>query len=80
MGLCILGLFVLGNGFAGAVELRVMTVWGGQQKEYLEQAFAEFTSLHPDIKISHEVVAGTGAATYIEVLKSGIASGTGPDV
>ncbi len=80
LGLCILVLFALGSGFAGAVELRVMTLWGGQQKEYLEQAFAEFTSLHPDIKISHEVVAGAGAATYIEVLKTGMASGTGPDV
>ncbi len=63
-----------------AAELRVMTVWGGDQKEYLDQMFAEYTSLHPEVKISHEVVAGTGAATYTEVLQTQMAAGTGPDV
>jgi len=63
-----------------AVELRIMTVWGGQQKEYLDQMFAEYTSLHPEVKISHEVVPGAGAATYTEVLQTGMASGTGPDI
>jgi len=74
-------LVVLGIvGIAAAIELRVMTVWGGQQKEYLDQMFAEYTSLNPEVKISHESVAGTGAATYIEVLKTAAAAGTAPDV
>jgi raffinose/stachyose/melibiose transport system substrate-binding protein len=67
-------------GGAWAIELRFMTVWGGQQKEYLDQMFAEYSALNPDVKISHETVPGTGAASYTEVLQTGMASGTGPDL
>jgi len=62
------------------VELRVMTVWGGEQKEYLDDLFAKYSETHPNITVKHEVSAGSGAATYQEVLKTGLNSGTGPDV
>lgn len=73
-------LFLWVNIGYAAIELRVMTVWGGQQKEYLDQMFAEYTAMNPEVKISHETVPGTGAASYTEVLQTGMASGTGPDV
>ncbi|MGQ9622993.1 MAG: ABC transporter substrate-binding protein [Candidatus Caldatribacteriaceae bacterium] len=73
-------ILVLGGVGYTAVKLRVMTIWGGAQKEYLDQMFAEYSSLNPDVRISHETVPGTGAASYTEVLQTGMASGTGPDV
>jgi len=78
--LVVLGVALMVVDSAFAVELRFMTVWGGKQKEYLDQMFAEYTSLNPKVRISHETVPGTGAASYTEVLQTGLASGTGPDL
>ncbi len=73
-------MFLASNTHAEEVTLRVMTVWGGEQKEFLDELFEEYSKSHPNITIRHEVSAGSGAATYQEVLKTGLNSGTGPDV
>ena len=61
-------------------ELRVRTVWGGVQKEHLDKMFAEYSKANPGIKISHDVVAGTGAGTYTEMLRTALISEVGPDI
>jgi len=78
--LVIASIFLVSTLASAQVKLRVFTVWGGVQKEYLDQMFAEYTKSKPGVEIIHESMAGTGAGTYTEVLETGMASGTGPDV
>ena len=40
----------------------------------------EYQDTHPGIEISHETVAGTGAATYPDVIRTGMAGGYPPDL
>ena len=35
---------------------------------------------HPGITVTHESVSGTGAATYPDVIKTGMAAGSPPDL
>jgi raffinose/stachyose/melibiose transport system substrate-binding protein len=76
---------VPGRGAAAAaqdelIELRLLT-WVGAQNEPRYLAMLEdFEASHPNISISFESVPGTGAATYPDVLRTGIASGDPPDI
>jgi raffinose/stachyose/melibiose transport system substrate-binding protein len=75
-----LAFFSVPRAEAEKVELRVMSVWGGERAEHMKTMFEEFTKAHPDIEINLEIVAGGGAGPYQESLQTGMASGTGPDV
>ena len=48
---------------AAPITLRLMTVWGAEQKEHLA-LLAEYSQINPDVEIVHEVMAGAGAALY----------------
>ena len=65
---------------AGAAKIRHYTWLGGAQKDIYDQMLKEYQDTHPGIEISHETVAGTGAATYPDVIKTGMAGGSPPDL
>jgi raffinose/stachyose/melibiose transport system substrate-binding protein len=62
------------------VELRFLSWTAANQEQQFNEMLAEFTAAHPNITISSETVAGTGAATYPDVLRTGIAGGDPPDL
>lgn len=62
------------------VELRFLSWTGSNQEPEFEAMLEEFTASHPNITISSETVAGTGAATYPDVLRTGMAGGDPPDL
>ena len=62
------------------VHLRFMTWLDASGKALMDQAIKEFEQQHPNIQITQETVAGTGAATYPDVLKTGMAGGNPPDM
>jgi raffinose/stachyose/melibiose transport system substrate-binding protein len=74
---------VLATGLVRAqepVELRFLSWTAANQEQQFNEMLAEFTAAHPNITISSETVAGTGAATYPDVLRTGIAGGDPPDL
>jgi len=62
------------------VNLRFLSWTAANQEQGFNEMLAEFTAAHPEITISSETVAGTGAATYPDVLRTGIAGGDPPDL
>jgi raffinose/stachyose/melibiose transport system substrate-binding protein len=62
------------------VELRFLSWTGQTQEPEFEAMLEEFTASHPNITFSSETVAGTGAATYPDVLRTGMAGGDPPDL
>ncbi len=62
------------------VQLRFLSWTAANQEQQFNEMLAEFTAAHPDITITSETVAGTGAATYPDVLRTGIAGGDPPDL
>lgn len=62
------------------VELRFLSWTGADEEPQFEAMLEEFSASHPNIVISSETVAGTGAATYPDVLKTGMAGGEPPDL
>lgn len=67
-------------GGAQAANLRFLSWTGATEEPQFEAMLAEFTAAHPDITINSETVAGTGAATYPDVLRTSIAGGDPPDL
>lgn len=65
---------------AASTHLTFLTWYGSPQSTYFNAAIKDFESSHPGITITHNTVAGTGAATFPNVLRTDIASGTPPDV
>ena len=81
LSVCLLLVLALSiQAMAAPITLRLMTVWGAEQKEHLDALLAEYSQINPDVEIVHEVMAGAGAALYQEVLQTGFAGGSGPDV
>ena len=64
----------------GPVKFRHYTWVGGPQKELYDGLLKEYMDTHPGVEVAHETVAGTGAATYPDVIKTGMAAGSPPDV
>lgn len=62
------------------VNLRFLSWTAAAEVPGFEAMLAAFTESHPHITISSETVAGTGAATYPDVLRTGIAGGDPPDL
>ncbi|MDP9363049.1 MAG: extracellular solute-binding protein [Chloroflexota bacterium] len=62
------------------VELRFLSWTGAEAEPEFLAMLEEFTASHPNIEISSETVAGTGAATYPDVLRTGMAGGEPPDL
>ena len=65
---------------SGPAKIRHYTWLGGPQKDLYDKMLKEYTDSHPGVEISHETVAGTGAATYPDVIKTGMAAGSPPDL
>jgi raffinose/stachyose/melibiose transport system substrate-binding protein len=65
---------------SGPAKIRHYTWLGGPQKDLYDKMLQEYMDSHPGIEISHESVAGTGAATYPDVIKTGMAAGSPPDL
>ncbi len=62
------------------VQLRFLSWTAANQEQQFNEMLAEFTAAHPDITVTSETVAGTGAATYPDVLRTSIAGGDPPDL
>ena len=60
----------------GKVELTLMQFFGN--KEVWQQIIDKYNESRSNIHVTQKVVTG-GASTYQEVLKTGLASGTGPE-
>ncbi|KKI93161.1 sugar transporter [Bacillus sp. SA1-12] len=61
----------------GKTEI-VLSGWGGTPTEakLLSQTLEDFEKIHPDIKVKHDVIADQ----YMDILKTRLIGGTGPDV
>lgn len=68
--------FLAATAQAKDINLTWMQVYGDQDK--WQAILDQYTAKHPNIHIDQKVVTG-GASTYQEVLKTGLASGTGPE-
>ena len=68
------------RGAQETIALRFLSWTGADEEAQFEEMLAEFTESHPNIEISSETVAGTGAATYPDVLRTGMAGGEPPDL
>lgn len=64
----------------GSVNLTVLTWYGADQEKLFNQAIAEYEKANPGVKIKQTTVAGTGAATFPNVLRTSIAGGRAPDL
>jgi raffinose/stachyose/melibiose transport system substrate-binding protein len=63
-----------------AVELNFLTVWGEDGAKIFQGAIQEYQKANPNVTIKMTTVAGTGAATYPNVLRTSIAGGKAPDL
>ncbi len=64
----------------GVVKLRHLTWIASPQKEQYDQLINEYNQSHPNVQVTQETVPGTGAATYPDKIKTGMAAGDPPDV
>ena len=64
----------------GQVNLTILTWFNAAQAKVLNEAIAEYEKANPNIKITQNTVAGTGAATFPNVLRTSIAGGRAPDI
>ena len=62
------------------VELNFLTVWGDEAAKIFQGAVAEYQKANSNVTIKVNTVAGTGAATYPNVLRTNIAGGKAPDI
>jgi raffinose/stachyose/melibiose transport system substrate-binding protein len=65
---------------SGPATIRHYTWLGGTQKDIYDSMLKAYMDSHPGITVTHESVAGTGAATYPDVIKTGMAAGSPPDL
>ena len=65
---------------ADSVHLTFLTWYGTDQAKLFNGAIKDFESSHPGITISQNTVAGTGAATFPNQLRTDIAGGSAPDL
>jgi len=65
---------------AQTIQLNFLAWYGEDQAKVFNQALAEYQKLNPNVKINISYVAGTGAATYPNVLRTSIAGGRAPDM
>jgi len=65
---------------ADAVQLTFLTWYAAAQATQLNAAFKDFERSHPGITIAQNTVAGTGAATFPNALRTDIAGGRAPDL
>jgi len=61
-------------------KLEVLAWYSADQSKVFQQAIDEYEGSHPNVKIKLSTVAGTGAATYPNVLRTRIAGGQAPDI
>jgi raffinose/stachyose/melibiose transport system substrate-binding protein len=62
------------------VELNFLTVWNEDGAKLFQGAITEYQKANPGVTIKMTTVAGTGAATYPNVLRTSIAGGKAPDL
>lgn len=62
------------------VNLTVLTWYNADQEKLFNQAIAEYQKATPGVTIKQTTVAGTGAATFPNVLRTSIAGGRAPDI
>lgn len=62
------------------VTLRWANIIGGPGAEQWQEVVDAFEAEHPNITVSSESTAGSGAAIYPDVLKTSMASGAPPDL
>lgn len=69
-------------GLAGAQQVRLefLTWYNASQEKDFRVALAEYEAAHPNVKITLNTVAGTGAAVYPNTLRTRIAGGQAPDL
>ena len=72
--------YLIAQAQSSTVELNMLSVWGADSEKIFQGAIQEFQTGHPNIKIKFTAVAGTGAATYPNVLRTSIAGGKAPDL
>lgn len=65
---------------ASAVTLKLFDFYGEPNFTFMNNAIKEFERTHPGITIVQSAVAGTGAATYPDALRTSIAGGKAPDI
>jgi raffinose/stachyose/melibiose transport system substrate-binding protein len=65
---------------AQEIKLEFLAWYGAEQAKTFQEAIGEFEKSHPNIKIKLNTVAGTGAATFPNVLRTRIAGGKAPDL
>ena len=78
--LAVVGPAAVGGRAQEKVELRFLSWTGAAEEPQFEEMLNEFTESHPNIEFSSDTVAGTGAATYPDVLRTGMAGGDPPDL
>lgn len=64
----------------GQVKLNHLTWLASPQKERYDELLKEYQQSHQSVQIEHQTVPGTGAATYPDVIKTGMAAGSPPDL
>lgn len=62
------------------VVLRFANIFDATGQEQWQTVIDAFEAAHPNIEVSSESTAGSGAAIYPDVLKTSMASGSPPDV
>ncbi len=65
---------------ADSVNLTFLTWYSSDQAKLFNGAIKDFESSHPGITITQNTVAGTGAATFPNQLRTDIAGGRAPDL
>ena len=73
-------LALLATAQAQTVEINILAWYGEAQAKVLNTAIADYQKINPNVKINVNLVAGTGAATYPNVLHTAIAGGRAPDL
>jgi len=65
---------------AQPIQLNFLAWYGEDAAKVFNAAIADYQKSNPDVKINVSYVAGTGAATYPNVLRTSIAGGRAPDL
>lgn len=73
-------LLLWGAQASAQTTLRFFTIFDAPAIEMWQPIFQDYMASHPDIRIAHESVAGSGAAVYPDVLRTSMAAGDPPDV
>jgi raffinose/stachyose/melibiose transport system substrate-binding protein len=76
----VLGLLAASAQAQGATELRLATVFDAAAVEQFQPVLDAFMAANPDVTVTMETVAGSGAAMYPDVLRTAMASGDPADV